>query len=437
MKAGKNTPVLFTVIPGEPWTINGSASQVSTPKDAIAEVLSIAKRFPVRIDVHDGEQTISLEMDKNGRTRPIEAVEDEASTENAISAVVPPMPTQAPLTGATSEQSQEETTGKKRNLKALRVGGIVAAVVVLAAAATIALIGLDKDHKPNDSVDPAANTTASMSATATATGWKIPEGQDVIAVLGKNVITAQGTKVRVLEAVSGSQVGMSYEAQKPSQMRSIEGKTASAFEVDSGRVVVLRGGGAEVIEGVLNARGTEPVIVRDADVSTAAGPKVSFSDKQSVLAANSNSVVLFEGPDTVVLGDKRVTLTAPEPGAVIKQLISATDSRVVVVWSSGSTRLLTTHDIESGSPVLHEGIGSDEVTVRAGIVWVGASKYLAGDLIEPVCAGGEQVSTIIICPVSDGWESTDHTLQFQAKPQVVSEFYSVIDGTVMNVRKKS
>lgn len=424
MNLGKKDPELFTVVPGNPWTINGETTAARNPKEAVAQVLAMAKRFPVLINVHDGDETIALVMDKSGRTRSVEGAEN-------LPIPITPAEASKKLTlteGADAPVATDKT--QRRNITPLRMVGAAAVIVALGAGATFAFAGSGKEQQPH-------NSAASPKPTATANGWKLPGGQDAIAILGDRIITAQGTNVRVLDAKTGKQVGESYQVQKPAQIRSIEGTTASAFEVGSGRVVVLRGGVAEVVEGVLNARGTEPVVVRDADVSTAGGLKLPLGARQSVLAAAAESVVLFQSPSTVVLGKRSVVLKAPKAGAVIKQLIGATEGRVVVVWALGAARWLTIHDSGSGAPILHEAIGSDVVTVRAGIVWIGAGKYLAGERIEPLCEGGAQVNAIIICPTSKGWESADHSMQFPERPNVVSKFYSVIEGTVSNKRKES
>lgn len=423
MKFGKKDPELFTVVPGNPWTINGESSSARSPQDALSQVLSQAKRFPVLINVHDGDETIALVMDMQGRTSTVDGFQKT------------PGPT-APATATEKLTLKDGVDGpvaadksQRRRITPLRLVGAAAVIVALGAGATFAFAGSNEGQQQ-------PNSASTHEPTATATSGKLPEGQDAIAILGERIITAQGTTVRVLDALTMEQVGESYEVQKAAQIRSIEGTTASAFEVGAGRVVVLRDGVAEVVEGALNARGTEPVVVREADVSTAGGLKLSLSDKQSVLAATADSVVLFESPGTVVLGERSVVLKAPEAGAAIKQLIGAAEGRVVVVWSLGAIRWLVIHDAGSGVPIVTEDIGSDEVSVRSGIVWVGAGKYLAGDLIEPVCEGGEQVSAIIICPTSDGWESADHSVRFPGKPKIVSQFYSVIEDTVTNKRNE-
>lgn len=428
MKPGKKNPELYTVVPGNPWTINGEPSQARSPQEAVAEILSLTKRFPARINVHDGEQIISLELDKQGRTRPVSSDNLEGnlgtSTQDAVPApaaavTAPPAPTEPAST-------EEPAETDRRKITPLRVAGAVALILALGTGAALAFPGSDNE------ADPAAATTP--TPTPTSSGWKLPGGQDALVVMGDRIITAEGTTIRVLDAETGEQVGESYDVPNPEQIRFIEGQTASAFDTGAGQVIILREDSLKAVDGVLNARGTEPVIVQGSEYFTADGAKRPFTATQAVLAAVDEDVVLIESPGKALIGERSLDLKAPEPEAAITQLVSATDSRVVVVWSRGDVRLLTTHDVGSGEAVLKEDIGAAEVIVRSGIVWVGADRYLEGDLIEQVCQGFEQVNATILCPAAEGWESATGGGRFPELPEAVSKNYSVTAGTVTNLR---
>lgn len=427
MKLGKKDPELFTVVPGNPWTINGESSTARNPQDAVTEILSLTKRFPARINVHDGDQTIALEMDKQGRTRPIssalEGILGDATPAPAMPAAAPAVPAAVPA--EPDEAPIESDAQKRRKITPLRVAG-AALILALGTGAAFAF--------PGSGDAPEEPAAAAAEPESIPSGWKLPVGQKALAVLGNRIVTAQESTVRLLDAETGEQAGESYEVPNPEQIRFIEGQTASAFDTGAGQVIVLREGRVSAVEGVLNARGSEPVVVQGGDYFTADGTKHALEASQAVLAAIKGDVVLIESPGKAVMGERSVDLKAPAPEAAITQLISATDSRVVVVWTSGDRRLLATHEVGSGEAVLKEDIGAAEVIVRSGIVWIGADRYLEGDRIEPVCQGAEQVNATILCPVSEGWESVADGSLFPELPEAVSTTFTVTAGTVTDVR---
>ena len=431
MKLGKKDPELFTVVPGNPWTINGETSTARNPQDAVTEILSLAKRFPTRINVHDGDQIIALEMDKQGRTRPTSSAPEETLGE-ATPDTTTAMPTAtAPAAAAavpaeTNETPTESDERPRRKITSLRVTGAATLILALGAGAALAF--------PGSGDEPEEPAAAAVEPESTHSGWKLPAGQKALAVLGNRIVTAQESTVRLLDAHTGEQAGESYEVPNPEQVRFIEGQTASAFDTGSGQVIVLHEGSVSAFDGVMNARGSEPVVVQGSDYFTADGTKHALKASQAVLAATEAAVVLIESPGKAVIGDRSVDLKAPAPEAAIIQLISATDSRVIVVWASGDHRLLTTHEVGSGEPVLKEDIGTAEVIVRSGIVWIGSDRYLDGDRIEQVCQGSHQVNATILCRASEGWESVADGSKFPDLPEAISKTFTVTAGTVTNVR---
>ncbi len=454
---------VFTVIPGSPWTINSHPTSARNPQDAVSEILSTAKRFPVLINVRDGEQIIALEMDKYGRTHAVQEVTSVPSGETSLAeelledapaaspavapVVIPEVPATAPAVAAppaeepagqpeplTNPEGSDDSAAvdaderRRRTITPLRLVGAVALIAVLGAGSAFALQGSDQEQ----SETPAAVATPEL--TTTESGWAVAEGQDVLAIVANRVITAQGTTLRVLDAETGEQVGETYDVQDTTQIRSIEGRTASAVDTGDGEVIVVRDGQPEVVAGVLNARGTEPVITQGREYVRVDGSKLSLGEGQEVLAATAVNVVLVESPNRAVVDGAGVDLEAPEPDARITQWISATEDRVMAVWSLEDTRWITSHDSGSGALVLQQSIGDAEVTVRSGIVRVGPDQYVAGDAVEPICTDGDQINATIVCPEPDGWVSADGSQTFPDKPEAVSQNYAVIAGTVTNVR---
>ncbi|MBD4382405.1 hypothetical protein GUH10_11075, partial [Xanthomonas citri pv. citri] len=52
---GKKTPTRFTITPGDPWLINGAATEATSPHEALREIYAAAKRFPITVEVEQGE----------------------------------------------------------------------------------------------------------------------------------------------------------------------------------------------------------------------------------------------------------------------------------------------------------------------------------------------------------------------------------------------
>ncbi|MBG6184740.1 hypothetical protein IWX65_002718 [Arthrobacter sp. CAN_A214] len=446
MRRAQRTPELFSIVPGDPWTINGEPTEARTPQDAIDRVFSLATRFPAQLNVHQGEQVIALEMDRRGRTRPIptapdatpEAQDQQTAQEEPTAlpaapaapvtppAVITPVePTVAPSTPADPAAHTEETDRPRRLITPMRLAGAVALVAILGIGGTLTQ-GSGDEQGPD---------AAAQEPTETPDGWTMPEGQDVMGIIGDRIITAESTTVRLLDAETGEEAWSMADVDNTAQARSIDGTTASAMDTGAGQVAVLRDGEVSVVRGALNARGTEPVITNEREYTGPDGTTGSLEDAQAVLAATAEGVVLLESPNKIVTEGTTVELATPEAEATITQAIRATDDRAVMVWSRGDTRWLTTHELTSGDVQLQQDIGAAEVTVRSGIVWIGSDQTLTGDEIRPVCDGGEQVTATIICPGPDGWESADGVQQYPKRPDAISPSYTVTAGTVTAQRK--
>jgi hypothetical protein len=442
MRRGQKDPELFVIVPGaagEPWTINGEPTDADTPRDAINRVHTLATRFPARVNIHEGEQVIALEVDKRGRTQPIpaEPVMPIVSVEELIAApavvapvVVPAVPTE-PAADTKNPAPAGNTHRPRRLITPMRAAGAVALVTVLGIGSTIASQESDDEQEPDATVNTAAQEPTEAE---TPDGWALPEGQDIVSIIGDRIITAEGTTVRFLDAESGEETWSMADVDAAADVRSINGTTASAMDTGAGQVAVLRAGEVSVVSGALNARGTEPVITDGREYTGPDGTPGSLTETQAVLAATAAGVVLFESPNKIVTKGTAVELAAPESDAAITQAIRATDERAVLVWSRGDTRWLVTHELATGAVQLQQEIGAAEVTVRSGIVWIGSDQTLVGDEIRPLCEGGEQVTGTIICPVPDGWESADGTQQYLERPDAISSSYTVTAGTVTTRR---
>lgn len=82
MKLWRRAPREFRVTIGSPWTINGKPTNHSTPQAALQEIYDTAVYFPIRISVTGNGISYSLEMDEEMRTRSLDQVTHEISSES-------------------------------------------------------------------------------------------------------------------------------------------------------------------------------------------------------------------------------------------------------------------------------------------------------------------------------------------------------------------
>lgn len=413
-----DTPEVFTITPGDPWRINGEVTDARSPQDALRQILEDAEHFPVRVQVHTHKRVFALDMDERGRTTPVPDEDPEpvvaASEDNTEQDEAP------------REDVQE--SARSRKLPVWQVAVPALGLLLVGIGAAWALSGGGEQ--------PAASTPSGPETSASpVSGWRIPETQQPVAVLDKYVVTLEKNDLRIFDAASGARLGKDYRVEDPAKVRYLEGSSASAVDTGTGQVIRLAGSDPQVIAGVLNARGTEPVIVREREYIRADGSKHSLRENQGVLAGTAKQVVLAENPNKIFMGKKSVELKAPQTGATLSQWIGATDSHVVTVWSKGAESWLTGHKTSTGAPTFSEKIGGSKISVRSGVIWVGQNRYLQGDQIKQMCSGGEQINSTIMCPGADGWESSDHRQKFPDAPTAASTSYAVIDGTVTTLRK--
>lgn len=250
-------------------------------------------------------------------------------------------------------------------------------------------------------------------------------------IIGDRIITAKGTTVRLPDAETGDEDWSMADADNTAQVRSIDGTTASARDIEAGHVAVLRDGEVSVVRGALNARGTEPVITDKWEYAGPDGTTESLKHTQAVLAAMPKGLVLLQSSNKIVTEETTVELASPEVDAVITQAIRATDDRAIMVWSRGDPRWLTTHELSSGGVQLQEDIDAAEATVRLGIVWISWNQTLSGDEIHPVCQGGEQVTATIICP---GLMARNPPMAPRSIPNVPTPFYRATPSTQASSR---
>lgn len=434
---GKKTPTRFTITPGDPWLINGSATDATTPQEALREVYAQAKRFPITVEVEQEEEpSFLLEMDSTGRTAP---VQDTPTTETKTDQSSDPAPETEPTEAEPSRADDlleatggSEAAGHSRRLSP-QVLGLFALVVLLAgvAAAVMLFSGGEDDPVTAESAAPSEASSAS-----TPQGWKIPDGQRPLTAFQDHVVTLDGSTLRILNAETGDQLGEPQQVKDPEKVRYLGGSTAGAVDTGTGQVILVHGNQAKAYSGSLNARGTEPVVVSSKTYRTSDGTEHAIGKGQAVLAGTSGDAVLAQGPDKIAIGKRTTTLKAPVSGAKITQWVGANKERSVVEWSQGSKRWLVSHDNTSGAVKMQKETTGKKVSVRSGVIWVGTDQYLQENQLQKLCNGGEQVDSSIICPEGDHWITPDHKREFSQRPEAISPTHSIVDGMVTQEKEE-
>lgn len=434
---GKKTPTRFTITPGDPWLINGAATEATSPHEALREIYAAAKRFPITVEVEQGEDpSFFLEMDSSGRTAPIQdtaTAQTEAAEPSTPAAENEPAheePTRAHE--LLDESSGSEAVASSRRLTPLALGLFVLAVLVAGAvAAAMLFFGGEDAPVAAESAVPSDSASAS-----TPQGWKIPDGQRALTVFQDQVVTLEGSTLRILNAETGEQLGDPKQVKDPENVRYLGGTTAGAVDTGRGEVIVLQGNQAKVYSGSLNARGPEPVVVAAETYRTSTGAEHAIGKGQAVLAGTAEETVLAQGPNKITIGKRTTALKAPVPDAKITQWVGASNGRSIVEWGKGAKRWLVSHDNASGAVKMQKDITGNKVSVRSGKIWVGTDQYLQENQVQKLCAGGQQVDSSILCPEGDHWITADHKRTFSHRPEAVSPNHAVIDGMVTREKEE-
>ena len=482
-------PQTWVITPGDPWTINGTPTEATQPREALLEIFQTAKKFPATIVVQTPQGDRHLLMDDHGRTTPIAApapepeqpersldqmpgdtpaekaaalhalrrgrqpkvgaspvtpVSDPASEEPEHQNVpkesdsAEPSPLQAPKTDDQDHTAATEPTpaddmkqapsakASKGRLKTKPVWIVIpAAALLLIGAGGTVLAGQNHQSKDEDQAQAEPVETSSSEA-----DWALEGNQKPVAILGDRVITLEDKTIRVLEAATGQQIGQSHTTDAPDKVRTFNGDSASAVDDGAGTVLLIDGNKITEKQGTLNARGTSPVVVKDLTWTTADGQTGQTEKDQAVLDATTQGVVQAAAPNKITVDGKTTALKAPEDGAKISQWVRATETNAVMVWSKDGSDWLTIHDASTGEVQSKHKIQNSQVTLRNGIVWAGENQYLEGTELKDLCQGGEQITGVIMCPTSSGWESADHKIRASAKPEAVSTTHLIINGRV-------
>jgi len=228
----KRSPREFNVVIGEPWTINGKATQGTDSKGILEEIYDIAVYFPITITVQGPEQVFQIEMDEYGNTYPLESVSKPASQDDShnppdASSQATDVATQADIAADSTDTTDEQdppASGGMRGLKdrspsiprkALLVGVVGA---TLSVGGIIAIVGGNVSNQaqainagPGESWQtpiPETNTAnQALDAQYTNQLWNIEPGEaDSASWFKAGVVTTEDNTVRLLDHHTGEKI---------------------------------------------------------------------------------------------------------------------------------------------------------------------------------------------------------------------------------------
>lgn len=411
----------FTIIQGDPWTINGENSPARTPVEALEQVHEMATDFPVTIDVQAGETSFALRMDQRGRTAPIE--EESISDEDSDDA--------AELVPSLEEGDEEdiEQPSSRGKIKTKRIALPVLALLLIGASA----FGFQK--VTTSAQDTSAKSPADSSKGEEDTSWDIQSSEQPLSVINSVIVTVDNDHIRLRQGNSGKQIG-EYTTDDPKSIRTIAGKNAAGIDTGSGQVLMIKHDKVTEVDGTMNARGSEPVAVKD-DTYTTAESKTGKADKnQAVFAATSKGAVLAQQPNKITVGKEGpVELEAPTQGAKISQWVQVTETQAIVAWAKDDKTWLTVHSNTDGTIESKDEI-TEKPKVTNGIVWIGSDQYLGPDGLTRLCDGGEQIGSEVMCPDGNHWASADQKITSDSKPTAISDQYTITDKHVTKTESR-
>lgn len=452
------SPEHYVITIGSPWLINGEPSEATTATEALAEIYERATWFPAWVDVNttDGS-TYYLQMDAEGATETREAPsEDEGPamiplTEEILEPApveVHETPSKAPAAASRAEDVDEnepaadenegegEAESSRRRLSTpVKIGaaGVVLALLVGVGAVAAHSVGSGTD-------DPAPAAEQSTAAPSQTPAALLPEDATALAVTPRAVIALEGDQLLWLDPNKGTQVADPVAVKNPEQTRAMSTKSLDVVADGSDQYVTYDGKKApEAHQGSANLRGETPVVTEGGKVRALGESQdaKAVPDKAAVFNGVTGGVAFARAPKSVIYPDHRVTLQGPKAQASIAKWVQADTDRVVVVWKSGNTKILASHDPKTGKITDKSELGEkDEVNVIAGVVRVGSPKYLNGGSLTTICAGGEFVPGGLICPTDgDRWKTPAGATAAEKPAAIGSTKYVTTTNEIKNLEK--
>ena len=364
---------------GDAWVLP-DGTRAASPQEAMAWLREgrADQEFPVLVTVVGDQEPYKLRLDSEGMA----VLVQEGQDENLFRRVWAPV---------------------RRSKWGLALA--IALVLVLAAALLIPLF----TGGANSPETPGEDARASPSADAGDVLWTIPEGANLLGSTGDLVATYQGGKLSLREGQTGAEQKLGPFG-VPSQPVRVLGPELIAVQFNDDKVLVVGSyDSRSTVEGVIQGRGTRPVIVskdqrkyltlKEADSDIKELKAVPAGE--SVLGALPQGVV-FASADSVRVGEaKPIKMAAPTEGAKVSAWVAVTNETVVAEW--GSTVVI--HDIKTGAILDQAATEGERTTFDQGVV-INGGETVSGKTFVNLCDGYAVVSGQVWCPSPSGtWTS--------------------------------
>ncbi|MGX5718030.1 hypothetical protein [Arthrobacter sp. MAHUQ-56] len=364
---------------GDAWILP-DGSRAGSPQEAMAWVREgrAEHEFPVLVTVIGDQEPYKLRLDSEGMAVLVQEGQDE-NLFRRVSAMF------------------------RRSRWALALA--IALVLVLLAALLIPLFA----GVISNPGTPSEEASASPAPVAGDVLWTIPGGANLVGSTGDLVASYQAGKLSLREGQTGAEQKLGpFEV--PGKPARVLGPELIAVQFNDDKVLVVGSyDSRSTVEGVIQGRGTRPVIVskdqrkyltlKEADSGIKELRAVPAGE--SVLGAVPQGVV-FASADSVRVGEaKAVKMTAPAAGARVSAWVAVTNETVVAEW--GNTVVI--HDIRTGAVLDQAPIGGERTTFDQGVV-INGGKTVSGKAFVNLCNGYAVVSGQVWCPSPSGtWTS--------------------------------
>lgn len=385
--------------------------------------------FPVCLEIQNHNSTsFYLSLSHTGAVEVAQAPENPSEFEESVEVleaeegtieihqIFPTLASERVYTG-----SEPEKNGRKKALIGLSL------IAVLLLGGGIALTALNKEES---SAAPKTQATTEEEKPL----FEIPSIQSPVSMVGNRIVTIEGGRLLVTNIKNGeNELEEPFEVDED-KLRSQSTETVTAIDGGKGKVLMLTGDKEENISGVLNTRGTSPVVVSE-DFKKYTQPGETEKDvpkNSAVLGATEKNILFVKAPATIEYSKdgRSAQVKAPEKDAKLTAWVAGDEERVVSIWAKDKkTWLVVTKTKDTVKNVLTEEIPSAKsVAYIEGNVIVSDKKYLSHDALTEICDPGTWVNRQRWCEQGGQWKNGQETLE--SKPEIITEKYIVSENKV-------